>query len=94
MTAALTTILARTLTYALTIVKPCVLMIGMDLATILTDSAAQIDRAKPADERLNTEDWTSPGEAWFALFMETVEAQVQAALDDDGAECPCCGIPT
>lgn len=35
----------------------------MDIGTILTDSAAQIERAKPADERLKTENWTSPGEA-------------------------------
>lgn len=66
----------------------------MDLPTILTDSAAQVDRAKPADERLKTEDWTSPGEAWFESFMETVQRQMEAAIEEDGAPCPCCGIPT
>lgn len=64
----------------------------MDLSTILTDSAANVDRAKPTDERLQKEDWTSPGEAWFESFMETVQRQIEAALDEDGSVCPACGI--
>lgn len=66
----------------------------MDLATILTDSAAQTERAKPTNERLKTEDWTPPGEAWFEAFRATVQQQMEAAIEDDGAPCPCCGIPT
>ncbi len=65
----------------------------MDLDTILTDSAAQVDRARPADER-NGPQWNGPGEAWWESFMETVKAQIEAQLEVDGEECPVCGVPT
>lgn len=62
----------------------------MDIATILADSAAQIDRAMPADER--AKDWCSPSAPWFEAFTETVKNQIEAALEQEGAECPVCGI--
>lgn len=62
----------------------------MDLETILTDSAANVDRAMPVDER--AKDWQSPSPAWFEAFMETVKQQIEAALEQEGCECPVCGI--
>lgn len=46
------------------------------IMTVLSDSAANVDRAKPADDRLKSEDWTSPGLDWWASFEETVAAQL------------------
>jgi hypothetical protein len=60
--------------------------------TILTDSAAQVDRARPADAR-NGPAWDGPGETWWETFAETVEAQIQVqeeaatrALPDIGGQ--------
>lgn len=62
-----------------------------DLDAILTDSAAQVDRAAPVDYRIQTQNWTSPGEDWFEAFTETVRQQVIAAFENDNPKCPCCG---
>ena len=58
----------------------------MDIETILSDSAAQIDRAMPADER--AKDWCSPSAFWFEAFTETVKKQIEDALEQEGAKCP------
>lgn len=64
----------------------------MGLDTILTDAAYQVERAKPADDRLKTQDWTAPGEAWFEAYCAAVALALEAAIKDEGTECPVCGI--
>ncbi len=46
------------------------------LLTIMSDSAAQVDRARPADER-DGPAWNGPGGDWWELFEETVSAQLE-----------------
>lgn len=49
-----------------------------DLLTILTDSAAQTDRAAPVLHGGGTPGgWLPPGEVWWGSFMETFEAQLE-----------------
>jgi hypothetical protein len=43
--------------------------------SIMADAAAEVDRAKPVDERAGPH-WDSPGEAWWEAFEDAVEAQV------------------
>ena len=50
--------------------------------TILTDSAAQVDRARPADDRDGPE-WNGPGSSWWESFIETVEGQIKALIADN-----------
>lgn len=47
------------------------------ILTILTDAAAQVDRARPADAR-NGPGWDGPGAEWWEDFTETVEQQLDA----------------
>lgn len=46
------------------------------LMTILTDSAAQTDRASPVVKGVTPDNWLPPGEAWFESFLECVARQV------------------
>lgn len=46
------------------------------LATLLTDCAEQVERAKPANPV-----WVGPDPDWFDLFRETVLAQVDASVE-------------
>ena len=57
----------------------------MDLVTILTDCAVQVNRAKPVGE-----DWQEPNEAWFEQFVTAVLQQIDVAIEDEDAVCPVC----
>lgn len=48
------------------------------LATILTDSAYQVERAKPVDPI-----WIGPDPDWLESYISTVLMQVDAAVADD-----------
>ena len=37
---------------------------------------------------------SGPDPDWFEIFVYEVMTRLDAALEEDGAECPCCGIPT
>lgn len=54
------------------------------LLTILTDSAAQTDRASPAVNGVTPDNWLPPGEAWFESFLECVQHQIEAAAEQEG----------
>jgi len=44
-----------------------------ELLTILTDSAHQVERAKPVEPN-----WVGPDPEWFEMFIETVLLQLEA----------------
>lgn len=54
-------------------------VIALVTGTILSDSAAQVDRARPTDDRDGTW-WNGPGEDWWESFTGTVGNQIEAAL--------------
>lgn len=46
------------------------------IITAMADSAAQVDRMRPADHR-DSEAWNGPGMEWWEAFVGTVESQLE-----------------
>lgn len=60
------------------------------LFTVLSDAAAQCDRAAPVQHKFGgltiaAEGWDGPGERWFDAFCETVLLQLFEETKENGA---------
>ena len=58
------------------------------LFTVLSDAAAQCDRATPVRHKFSgliaAEGWESPGERWFYAFYVTVLEQLKEETEKNG----------
>lgn len=61
-----------------------------ELAAILKSARNAANATMTKDDR----EMFAPNDDWFREFVDAVADKIDAALHEDGAECPCCGIPT